>query len=296
MTTTQILFVAIAAAGVAAVLGAFMIAYRRSSGDDAGWRSGVQPEARKADKSAMPEPAVVGAETESSVKTESSAEADVSADDSEPSVTGTVQAVDVVRFEELSPEEAGVSRRKFFTRALGITFGAFMGLNALAYLAFLWPRLSGGFGADIDVGDVATIRGEIILSDGSVLPKFVPEARAYIVPFAEGDIARSQFGDLGVVATDLTALFQRCVHLGCRVPWCETSQGFECPCHGSKYNFVGEYQAGPAPRNLDRFEVLEENGRLIVKTGSILQTPRAVAKTVKYPQGPSCIALNAGDE
>ena len=51
------------------------------------------------------------------------------------------------------------------------------------------------------------------------------------------------------------ALWQRCVHLGCRVPSACSSQGFECPCHGSKYNFHGEYEDGPAPRNMDRFAV-----------------------------------------
>ena len=185
---------------------------------------------------------------------------------------------------------------QFFTRALGITFGAFLGLNGISYLAFLWPRLSGGFGSDIDVGAVADLQAEVVLNDGSVLPKFVPAARAYIVPFAESDMSRSQFEGMPVVVGGLSVLFQRCVHLGCRVPWCETSQGFECPCHGSKYNYAGEYQAGPAPRNLDRFEVFEENGRLIVKTGTIFQTARAIAKTVQYPQGPSCIALTTTDE
>src|SRR5204862_492933 len=48
-------------------------------------------------------------------------------------------------------------------------------------------------------------------------------------------------------------LYQKCVHLGCRVPNCPTSQWFECPCHGSQYNRVGEKKGGPAPRGLDRF-------------------------------------------
>lgn len=296
MTTTQLLIVGLSAVAVVGVLGAFVIAYRRSSdGTDA--VGGLSRESRRADRSALETPVLVGAPVEAAAEAEV-AEADVVG---APAMTppppepepGPVQAVDVVRVEELSPEEAGVSRRQFFTRALGVTFGAFLGLNGVAYLAFLWPRLSGGFGSDIDVGAVADIQSEVFLADGSVLPKFVPEARAYIVPFSETDISRSQFEGLPVVAAGLTALFQRCVHLGCRVPWCGNSQGFECPCHGSKYNFVGEYDSGPAPRNLDRFGVLEENGRLIVRTGTILQTPRAVAKTVKYPQGPSCIALNA---
>jgi cytochrome b6-f complex iron-sulfur subunit len=89
------------------------------------------------------------------------------------------------------------------------------------------------------------------------------------------------------------ALYQRCVHLGCRVPWCATSQGFECPCHGSKYDFIGEYFAGPAPRNLDRFGVELIDERLIIHTGDIIQTPRAPIRTVPYPQGPSCISLVA---
>ena len=48
-------------------------------------------------------------------------------------------------------------------------------------------------------------------------------------------------------------LFQTCPHLGCRVPSCESSQWFECPCHGSRYNRVGEKRGGPAPRGMDRF-------------------------------------------
>ncbi len=65
------------------------------------------------------------------------------------------------------------------------------------------------------------------------------------------------------------ALYQKCVHLGCRVPWCESSQWFECPCHGSKYNRVGEKQGGPAPRGLDRFPLEVSGGNIIVDTGNL---------------------------
>jgi cytochrome b6-f complex iron-sulfur subunit len=134
-----------------------------------------------------------------------------------------------------------------------------------------------------------------VTSDGSVVPVFVPEARAYIVP-APDDLS-AQFDGRNVAAGGLMALFQRCVHLGCRVPWCATSIGFECPCHGSKYNFVGEYFGGPAPRNLDRFEVeLRDGDRFIVRTGSIIETPRAPTPSVAYPQGPSCIGAETTSE
>ena len=296
MTALQLLIVAISAVVVLGVLGAFLIAYRRSGESprpSGAWRSGVSRETRRADSSRIPSPLVVR-QPEPAMDEPEVEEAPSEAP--EAVVPAAVQTVEVMQVEELSPQEAGVNRRQFFTRALGITFGAFLGLNAISYLAFLWPRLSGGFGSDIDVGAVADLQTDVILSDGSILPKFVPEARAFIVPFAESDISRSQFEGMPVVVGGLSALFQRCVHLGCRVPWCETSQGFECPCHGSKYNYAGEYEAGPAPRNLDRFEVFEENGRYIVKTGTIFQTARAIAKTVPYPQGPSCIALTTTDE
>ncbi|NNC42219.1 MAG: Rieske 2Fe-2S domain-containing protein, partial [Acidimicrobiia bacterium] len=69
------------------------------------------------------------------------------------------------------------------------------------------------------------------------------------MPFEPSEAAGTAFDGIPVIAGGFTALWQKCVHLGCRVPWCASSQGFECPCHGSKYNAHGEYFAGPAPRN-----------------------------------------------
>jgi Rieske Fe-S protein len=43
---------------------------------------------------------------------------------------------------------------------------------------------------------------------------------------------------------ELFALAQRCPHLGCRVPYCESTRRFECPCHGSMYDLGGGYLAG----------------------------------------------------
>lgn len=41
----------------------------------------------------------------------------------------------------------------------------------------------------------------------------------------------------------------RCPHLGCTVR--ETSDGFVCPCHGSRFSRHGERLSGPAPRGLE---------------------------------------------
>ena len=81
------------------------------------------------------------------------------------------------------------------------------------------------------------------------------------------------------------------MHLGCRVPFCQTSQWFECPCHGSKYNRVGEKKAGPAPRGLDRFYATQSSDdSIIVDTGNIfLGPPIGTNTTGQNAEGPLCV-------
>lgn len=226
-------------------------------------------------------------ETEEEPETPEPETADTT-EEPEPVMTGAaVEVVETQRVVEVSSEESGVSRRQFFNKAITATFGSFLGLFGLYSLAFFWPRLTGGFGSDVDAGAVNDLAAQTVNPDGTIGPVFVPEARAYVVPAP--DPLPEQFQDQSLEAGGFMALFQRCVHLGCRVPWCATSIGFECPCHGSKYNSIGEYNAGPAPRNLDRFVVELRENRFIIRTGTIIETPRAPRMSVPYPQGPSCI-------
>ncbi|NNC40711.1 MAG: ubiquinol-cytochrome c reductase iron-sulfur subunit [Acidimicrobiia bacterium] len=281
MSATQVVLVAILAVAVLAALAAFSIASRRTTPD---WRDELDGRALKSDRSKVP--AVVGAEEEPLVE---------SVPDLPVEEPATVQVVEVQRVEEVSPEEAGVTRRQFFNRATLALFGTFSLTMGGGMLAFMWPNLKGGFGSDIDAGTIDEIRTQVFQADGSITPLFRPDARAYIVPITDDELAASQFVDKGLAAGGFMALFQRCVHLGCRVPWCGTSQGFECPCHGSKYNYTGEYEAGPAPRNLDRFVVELSEDHFIIKTGQIIESPRAPMRSVSYPQGPSCIAIESAE-
>ncbi|MPZ51501.1 MAG: hypothetical protein GEU79_02005, partial [Acidimicrobiia bacterium] len=122
---------------------------------------------------------------------------------------------------EVPPEESGVTRRQFFNRAISTGFFSYLGIFSLGSLAMLWPKLSGGFGADVVAGNINDLTTEVYNPDRTVVPVYIPEARAYIVP-APSDLGE-QFSDLGVAAGGLIALYQRCVHLGCTVPWCESS-------------------------------------------------------------------------
>lgn len=286
MTAETWILVGVAIVALAAAVGAFAIAARRSGVD---WRLGLSDETRSADKSRsvdLPPVPVAEEEPEEAPTVLPLGEEEAGEPEEEASVTVAVATEQ--RVVEVSPEEAGVTRRQFFNRALGVTFGTYSALLGTSMLAFVWPRISGGFGADVNAGAISDLLDQAVNDDGSITPVFVPEARAYVVPGP--DDLSEQFADKNVQAAGVQALWQKCVHLGCRVPWCSTSQGFECPCHGSKYNSIGEYNAGPAPRNLDRFVVeVTDAGDLIIKTGTVVETPRAFQPSVSYPQGPSCI-------
>ena len=268
MSTTQILVLSFAAIALVAAAAIFTIAFRRGDGIE---RPKLDRTARRRDRSKVSEPRP----------------------EPEPALVGAVgpPPVDPLQTKpEVTEDEYGVTRRQFFNRGLGTIFGIFLAQFGLASLAFMWPKLaSGGFGSKVNAGKVADIEAEVNTPDGRVQPLFVSAAQTYILPY-RGDPSDSQFADVPVIGSGLMALWQRCVHLGCRVPWCESSQGFECPCHGSKYNAHGEYQDGPAPRNLDRFSVeVSEVGDLVIDTGTVIQTSRASTKSAEYPQGPSCL-------
>jgi Rieske Fe-S protein len=320
MTLTNIALIGVAVVAIFGAAGAFAVAYRRSQAvERPDPLAGVSAETRAADKPLRSIVVTPSVETSATV-VEEPVSIPRPADESTPlpAFGGTprnaslggeaagppeepgdmpeiaVHILERQRIVEVSPEEGGVTRRQFFNRAITATFGSFLALQGVFYLAFFWPKLTGGFGADIDVGPVADLRTQVFASDGSVLPLFIPEARAYLVP-APANLSE-QFEGRSVAAEGLMALYMRCVHLGCRVPWCAPSQGFECPCHGSRYNGVGEYFGGPAPRNLDRFILEVVGSNLIIRTGSIIETPRAPRPSVEYPQGPSCIAAVAETE
>ena len=269
--------------GVAVLAGTIIVAMRRSESEGAATGVEFDRKAAKADAARREAIKEVSIESDggTSVATMVAAPADYKDDDPRQVVTAA---------------EYGVTRRKFFNRALSAVFGLYMLQFTLAGLAFFWPKLKGGFGTPINAGKVIELKAAVLVA-GSIIPKFVPAAQAWIVPFNMEDLEGSSYEETPFVVAGgesdgigLMALWQRCVHLGCRVPSCESSQGFECPCHGSKYNGHGEYSQGPAPRNLDRFGVqVNEAGELIVETGNIVQTSRSKNFTIAYPQGPFCV-------
>jgi cytochrome b6-f complex iron-sulfur subunit len=283
MSTTTIFVLIVVIAAVIAAVGIIAVASRRKDSEGAVTQGELDRGAKKADKAKRRAMAQASEGGQSSVATATM-------------VAAPAEYVEDKPRTDISADEYGVTRRKFFNRAIGLVFGLFMIQFAIASLAFIWPKLKGGFGTPVSAGSFDAIKSEVI-QGGTVIPKFVAAAQSWVVPFALEELPGSSFEDTPFVVAGgesdgvgLMALWQRCVHLGCRVPSCDSSQGFECPCHGSKYNRHGEYEDGPAPRNLDRFSVsVDPAGELIIDTGVVVQTARSKNKTVPYPQGPFCV-------
>ena len=183
---------------------------------------------------------------------------------------------------------SGPTRRQFLKWGMGLgMLGVLTGFTT-ASLAFIWPNLRGGFGGQLPVGTEDDILGEIDANEGRF--EF-PEARSLIVRYDPSLDPEGQYADI-TNQTSIMALYQRCVHLGCKVPWCAESQWWECPCHGSKYNRWGEWQEGPAPRGLDRFSVSEVEGQIVIDTSAVITGPsRSGAVLNQPPEGPHCVDI-----
>ncbi|MBM3127349.1 MAG: Rieske 2Fe-2S domain-containing protein [Chloroflexi bacterium] len=126
---------------------------------------------------------------------------------------------------------------------------------------FFLPRLAAGeFGSIFKCGSVDKF------PNGSVTP--FNEGRFYLVRIQDGGFL---------------ALYRKCTHLGCAVPWDQTKKQFICPCHASVFDQNGAVLNAPAPRPLDLFQVNIVNGEVQVDTGKPISRDRFDPAQVVYP-------------
>jgi len=189
------------------------------------------------------------------------------------------------------PDTFGVTRRQFLNRSIFALFGLGIAVFGVAIIGFLWPAGSSGFGSKIRIGKVSDVLADIQRNDGFL---YKPEGRMWVTQYPVSALPKAETvyspSELAGMEVGLVALYQKCPHLGCRVPECKSSQWFECPCHGSQYNQAGEKKGGPAPRGMDRFATEVSGGTFIVNTGQVIQGPPiGVNTTGQEAEGPHCI-------
>ena len=160
---------------------------------------------------------------------------------------------------------ADVSRRSFILGSFWTGLGVSMLGGVGILLDFLYPRNVKGFGGPVAAGKL----GDYKLGGD---PLHFISGQFWIVNL---DPSESRPGGSGG-GDGLLALWRRCPHLGCTVPWksgfnYEGDKGwFRCPCHGSTYTKAGVRVFGPAPRSMDTMQIeVDDAGNITVQTGEI---------------------------
>ena len=215
--------------------------------------------------------------------------------------TGLVAAAPSTPVVWVPPDEdaLGVSRRQFLNRAtVSLTGASLTTFAAAGFVAFLWPTAKGGFGGKINVGKIDDVISSIQGSSGffynATARSWVTQYPVDALPKAKGVATYKPL--LSGMQNGIVVLYQKCPHLGCRVPQCVSSQWFECPCHGSQYNRVGEKKGGPAPRGMDRFQfTVSPTGDVVIDTGTVFPGPPIGTNTTgQEAEGPHCIGGGGG--
>ncbi len=175
------------------------------------------------------------------------------------------------KIEHARQSEARKIARRSFLRVS--TFAALtLGVGGMlsGFLAFFNLRSPSGFGKPV------TVPANRIPVAGAG-PARVSEGKFWLLNLegAQGDVLEE--GGIG----GLVALFWKCPHLGCTVPWVPDFAGsevgfpgvsgwFRCPCHGSTFSQAGVRVFGPSPRSMDTFQIdFNDDGSVTVNTRAI---------------------------
>jgi Rieske Fe-S protein len=99
------------------------------------------------------------------------------------------------------------------------------------------------------------------------LPESLPAGEAFVPPGRAVAVFRDAEG--------VYAMSTICTHLGCVVK--PGAEGFECPCHGSRFLPDGSVARGPAPRALPWLKVTVSGSAVAVDEGTVVASGTKVA-------------------
>jgi cytochrome b6-f complex iron-sulfur subunit len=133
-------------------------------------------------------------------------------------------------------------RRDFLGGAAWWTTAATLGFAAIGIARMPMPGVLPGKSSQVKIGPL----GDYPVSND---PVRVPGQNLFVLHDQNGFAAMSAV----------------CSHLGCIVA--AISEGFACPCHGSRFARNGKVTQGPAPSPLNWYEVsLAPDGQVVVDT------------------------------
>ena len=77
------------------------------------------------------------------------------------------------------------------------------------------------------------------------------------IPIGDGGIVEINGEKVGIYKRDDGEIFivkPYCGHLGCLVSWNNLEKTWDCPCHGSRYDYMGNIITEPTVKKLRRLE------------------------------------------
>lgn len=81
----------------------------------------------------------------------------------------------------------------------------------------------------------------------------LPRASLEALPLGHGGIVEQDGEKVGVYKNkqgETYAVSARCPHLGCQLEWNPDEKSWDCPCHGSRFDYRGQLIDNPAQENL----------------------------------------------
>jgi cytochrome b6-f complex iron-sulfur subunit len=123
-------------------------------------------------------------------------------------------------------------------------------------LISLWTAAAAFFLAALGMGRLpkAAVMSAPSKRFSVVLPDALLPGQAFMPPGRSVAVFRDEGG--------IWAVSTVCTHLGCIVK--ANADGFECPCHGSRFAADGAVTKGPAPKPLPWIKVSSAGGKLMI--------------------------------
>ena len=81
----------------------------------------------------------------------------------------------------------------------------------------------------------------------------IPAEQAKALPPGRGGVVFLDGNKLGVYKNDRGEVFAVdlcCPHMGCQAEWNPDERSWDCPCHGSRFDYLGNLISGPAQEGL----------------------------------------------
>ena len=103
-----------------------------------------------------------------------------------------------------------------------------------------------------DIPSIAALGGKAAMSITKRIFQ-LPKGELEKIPPGHGGVILIHGHKVGVYKSPDLEVFTvdiRCPHLGCQLAWNQDELSWDCPCHGSRFDYRGQLLSGPAQKGI----------------------------------------------